>query len=265
MRDREKAVEERYARLAREGEARECSEAGMIELYSPEELSSVPEEVTSSGCACGNPLSHVEVEPGATILDLGSGAGMDCFLASRRVGQEGKVIGVDATQEMLDKARKAAQKLGISNVEFRKGDLHSLPAEDGSVDLVTSNCVINLVRDKSRVFQEAFRVLRPGGKLVVSDRVLLGSLPEGAGDHLDLWSACVSGALQEGEYLSLIERAGFDRVEVIYRRSFDEGQARSLAEGLKKEVESQGKELDLETAVRSYMAVASDIVTARRP
>jgi len=181
--------------------------------YSRQELASVPAG-SELGLGCGNPLALASLRGGETVLDLGSGAGFDCFLAAARVGGDGKVIGVDMTPEMLDRARENARRGGYGNVEFRLGEIENLPVADASVDLLISNCVINLSVDKARVFAEAFRVLRPGGRLAISDIVLLGELPESLRESPAAYSACVSGALPRGEYLELIRRAGFEQVGV---------------------------------------------------
>lgn len=175
--------------------------------YSDEELKNVPE--ANLGLGCGNPLALGEVHEGDTVLDLGSGAGMDCFLAARKVGPTGHVIGVDMTDEMLDKARENAVKHGISNVEFRKGYIHELPIEDASIDVIISNCVINLAPDKFAVFRDAHRVLKKGGRMFISDIVLLAELTPEQRKDPELIGGCVGGAILKKDYLALIEEAGF--------------------------------------------------------
>ena len=155
---------------------------------------------------------------GEVVLDLGSGGGLDAFIAARIVGPEGKVIGVDMTEEMLDVARKNAEKMGIENVEFRKGDIEDLPVKDQTVDVVISNCVINLAPDKDKVFREAYRVLKPGGRFSVSDIVTVGDLPEGVKDNPDEWASCVSGAIDGGSYMEKLRNAGFKDVKELARR-----------------------------------------------
>ena len=162
---------------------------------------------TSRGC--GTPLEIARVQPGETVLDLGSGGGLDCFYASKMVGASGRVIGVDMTDEMLALANENAKKVGATNVEFRKGELENLPVENESVDVIISNCVINLSPDKERVFAEAFRVLKPGGRVAFSDIVARVEMPEFLRTNMGSWAACVSGAIQEKEYLAQMQAAGF--------------------------------------------------------
>lgn len=188
--------------------------------YSREELSSVPQGA-ELGLGCGNPLALASLLEGETVLDLGCGAGFDCFLAAARVGDSGRVIGVDMTPEMLDRARDNARRGGYGNVEFRLGEIENLPVADASIDLLISNCVINLATDKPRVFREAFRALKPGGRLAISDIVLLGELPETLRASVSAYTGCVSGALPREEYLELIRRAGFERVAVERETPFD--------------------------------------------
>jgi len=182
--------------------------------YSTEELAAVPEGA-NLGLGCGNPVALAELQPGQTVLDLGCGAGLDCFLAARRVGPTGQVIGVDMTPEMLARARANAETGGYSNVEFREGDIEALPVEDASVDVVISNCVLNLVPDKEKAFREIFRVLRPGGYLAVSDIVLLRDLPDEIRNHPGVYASCIGGAIGKDEYLALLRSAGFSAVEVV--------------------------------------------------
>ena len=187
--------------------------------YSEEELTSVPEG-SNLGLGCGNPLAHASIKEGNTVLDLGSGAGFDCFLAAQRVGKTGKVIGVDMTPEMIDAARENALKGGYENVEFRLGEIEHLPVADNSVDLIISNCVINLAPNKEKVFQDAFRVLKSGGKLMISDIVLLTKLPDYVKNSIDAYVGCVSGALLKGDYIKAIKNAGFEDVEILSETSF---------------------------------------------
>lgn len=189
-------------------------EKGYDELiYSEEELRFLPEGVFSLGC--GNPVALASLKEGETVLDLGSGSGLDCFLASKRVGNGGRVIGVDMTPEMIDAARKNARKGNYRNVEFRLGEIENLPVADSSVDLVISNCVINLSPNKKRVFEEVFRVLKPGGRLVISDIVLLSELPVAIKENADAYVSCISGAVEKEEYVNLIIQTGFCDVKVI--------------------------------------------------
>ena len=182
--------------------------------YTDEELGSTPEGA-NLGLGCGNPVAMASLVEGETVLDLGSGAGFDCFLAANRVGKEGKVIGVDMTPEMIEKARENAQKGNYQNVEFRLGEIENIPAADNSVDVVISNCVINLSPDKSRVFQETFRVLKPGGRLMISDIVLLKELPEFIKDSIAAYIGCISGAIMKDDYIEAVKKAGFREVKIM--------------------------------------------------
>ncbi len=180
--------------------------------YSDEEINNVPE--ANLGLGCGNPTALGKITEGDVVLDLGSGAGFDCFLAAKKVGKTGKVIGIDMTEEMLAKATALSKKYGYSNVEFRLGDIEKLPVEDNSVDVIISNCVINLAPDKSKVFKESYRVLKSGGKMYVSDIVLLKELSEEQKNDEALLSGCVAGALLKHDYIGKIEEAGF-KVKVL--------------------------------------------------
>jgi len=187
--------------------------------YSEEEIESVPEGA-NLGLGCGNPVALASLKEGETVLDLGSGAGFDCFLAANKVGKNGKVIGVDMTPEMIDKARKNSRKGRYRNVEFRLGEIENLPVADGTVDVVISNCVINLSPDKKRVFEEAFRALKPNGRLMVSDIVLLSDLPESIKKNVQAYVECVAGAEMKDKYLELIEEAGFQEIKIIEESQF---------------------------------------------
>ena len=181
--------------------------------YSEDEMLGVPEG-SNLGLGCGNPLAIASLEVGDVVLDLGSGAGFDSFLAAKKVGETGKVFGVDMTDEMLETAKKNASKGGFTNVEFRKGDIEDLPLEDNSIDVVISNCVINLAPDKEKVFREAYRVLKTGGRLMVSDVVLKKPLPEELRNDKELLVGCVSGAVLKEEYLNLLKSAGFADITI---------------------------------------------------
>ena len=187
--------------------------------YSEEQMDAVPEGA-NLGVGCGNPTAIDSLRPGDTVVDLDSGAGMDAFLAARQVGPEGHVIGVDMTDAMLEKARANAKATGVENVEFRKGRIEELPIEDASVDVIISNCVINLSPEKDRVYAEAYRVLRPGGRVMVSDIVLERELPAAVLGSIDAYIGCVGGASQREEYLETIAKAGFREVRVQREASF---------------------------------------------
>jgi len=225
--DDERIVDEvkaRYGRIAEGSESSCCGPApccGSIEEsvsagigYTPADLAAVPEGA-NLGLGCGAPLAFLDPRPGETVLDLGSGAGFDAFLAARKVGPSGRVIGVDMTPAMIERARGNAVKAGLGNVEFREGRLEALPVESASVDAITSNCVINLVPDKAKVFVEAARVLRAGGRLVVSDIVLDGRLPEALERDVLAYVGCVAGAMQRHAYFGALEAAGFTAVELL--------------------------------------------------
>jgi SAM-dependent methyltransferase len=186
-------------------------------LYQVYELDDLPSSVTGASAGCGNPTAIAELQPGEVVLDLGSGGGIDCFLAARKVGATGRVIGLDMTPDMIKLARRNAKKVGASNVEFRYGEMEDIPLPDESVDVIISNCVINLSPDKDSVFSEAYRVLRPGGRMSVSDIVVDGELPQPLRDSLDVWAGCIAGALAESDYLSKIRAAGFEEIEILSR------------------------------------------------
>jgi arsenite methyltransferase len=221
-----KYVRDRYARAANQGSsccqpAASCCGGGretdLISKsigYTDQDLKAVPEGA-NLGLGCGNPLALASLREGETVLDLGSGAGFDCFLAARQVGKTGKVIGVDMTPEMLDKARGNAKRGDFTNVEFRLGEIENLPVADNQVDIVISNCVINLSPAKERVFQEAFRTLKPGGRLMVSDIVLLRELPEEIRNSVAAYTACVAGAETKESYLGAIRKAGFQEIRIL--------------------------------------------------
>ena len=183
-------------------------------IYDSTDLESLPDEVAELSLGCGDPVTLASLEPGQTVLDLGSGGGIDCFLAGKRVGETGRVIGIDMTAEMIEKARANKDNMGAENVEFRLGEIEHLPVADETADVVISNCVINLSPDKPQVFREAYRVLRPGGRLAVSDIVTDGTLPERIKDNLSAWVGCLAGALDVKEYTAAIESAGFVDVKL---------------------------------------------------
>jgi arsenite methyltransferase len=195
--------------------------------YSERDLENIPDS-SILGLGCGNPVALASLKEGETVLDLGSGGGIDVFLASKKVGPHGKVIGVDMTKEMLEKAEASALKYGYSNVEFRLGEIENLPIEDETIDAIISNCVINLSPDKLKVFQEAYRVLKPNGRLMVSDIVTQGELPEDVRKSFDAWAGCIAGALEKSEYLDTIKRAGFKNIKIISEKAY----AMNLSEDL---------------------------------
>jgi arsenite methyltransferase len=187
--------------------------------YSEAEMNAVPEGA-NLGFGCGNPVAIASLKEGDVVLDLGSGAGFDAFLAAQRVGKTGRVIGVDMTPEMLERARANAEKGGYKNVEFRSGEIEKIPVEDNSIDVIISNCVINLSPDKVKVFEEAFRVLKPGGRLMVSDLVLVKELPAALKESVEAYVGCLAGAIMKNDYLKFIAMAGFKDVKVISESSY---------------------------------------------
>jgi SAM-dependent methyltransferase len=189
-------------------------------LYSGNDLKDLPDSVSGISMGCGNPVALADLREGETVLDLGSGGGLDVFLAAKQVGPRGRVIGLDMTEEMIRLARSNAEKVGYANVNFIQSEMERMNVDDGSVDVIISNCVINLSPDKDRVFKEAFRVLKPSGRMMISDIVTNGDLPE-ALTRSSAWSGCIAGALDEGVYLDKLRRAGFERVEIVSRDFFD--------------------------------------------
>jgi arsenite methyltransferase len=187
--------------------------------YSEDDLKNIPDGANLA-LGCGNPTAHASIQEGETVLDLGSGGGLDCFIAANKVGKTGKVIGIDMTPAMLSRARENAVKGNYDNVEFRLGEIENLPVADNSVDLIISNCVINLSPDKEQVFREAFRVLKPGGRLMVSDIVLLKELPEAIRNNAQAYANCIGGAIMKDQYLGAIENAGFNNVEIMKQSNF---------------------------------------------
>jgi arsenite methyltransferase len=248
LKDKEvkKTVKRAYAKIAVESEAcSSCCSCGCNDQnagqeisksigYSDEELNVVPE--ANLGLGCGNPTALGHIKEGDVVLDLGSGAGFDCFLAAKKVGPSGQVIGVDMTEEMVDKAKAIAAKYEYTNVEFRLGDIENLPVENESVDVVISNCVINLVPDKSKVFNEAYRVLKNGGRIYVSDIVLLKELSDKQKTNKELLAGCVAGALLKNDYVRKIELAGFEVKILSEDKEISERQYQGIAlESLKLE------------------------------
>ncbi|NPV73533.1 MAG: arsenite methyltransferase [Pelotomaculum sp.] len=233
-----------------------CNRAVTEGLYSPDELAGLPEEAAAAVFGCGNPSALAELREGEVVLDLGSGAGLDVLLSARRVGPRGKVYGLDMTDEMLAAARANQARAGIENVEFLKGYLEEIPLPDNAVDVIISNCVINLTADKDRVLREAFRVLKPGGRLAVSDIVVRRPLPLKVRQSLAAWAGCVAGALQEQEYREKLAAAGFVDIGVEITRVYDTGSqaAAALLPGLTDEERRQ-----------TGGALASAFIRAKKP
>jgi SAM-dependent methyltransferase len=226
--DIHKAVEQRYSSMAT-NDASCCGDGAcggsdtLIQIgYRPEELADLPDEALM-GLGCGSPVDMAGISEGEKVLDLGSGGGIDVFLAARRVGSSGRVIGVDMSEPMLERARANAARIDAGNVEFRHGLIEDMPVADAEVDVVLSNCVINLAADKPAVFREAFRVLAPGGRLVVSDLVAVAPIPAKVASDPEGWASCVGGTLPEAEYLAGITAAGFDELEVLSRSDSADG------------------------------------------
>jgi ubiquinone/menaquinone biosynthesis C-methylase UbiE len=229
----------------------------VTQLYETDDLMSLPDDVTGLSLGCGDPVTLASLQPGQTVLDLGSGGGIDCFLAAKRVGETGRVIGVDMTAQMIEKARVNKAKMGVENVEFRLGEIEHLPVADETVDVVISNCVINLSPDKPQVFRDTFRVLRPGGRIAVSDIVTDGDLPAEIKNDLSAWAGCVAGAWDAKDYVAAIEAAGFVDVELkpVYMD--------------KKTIDAAADQLDLGDVAREdeslYKSIYSAKVTGVKP
>ena len=226
-------------------------------LYPIDLLATLPEGESTVSYGCGDPITLASLQPGQIVLDLGSGAGLDCFFAAKKVGETGHVIGVDMTPEMLERARDSAKRLGLSNVEFRQGFIENLPVESNTVDVIISNCVINLSPDKSKVFAEAFRVLKPGGKFAVSDIVTDGPLPEAVKQSLSAWAGCVAGAVEVKDYIGMMEAVGFTNVSVT-PVFFDKEDVDSALDEMKLDVNEYPRE-------NVYKAVYSAKITAYKP
>jgi SAM-dependent methyltransferase len=214
------SVREHYANLARSqnsccGDSCGCAN----DIYTPDLITDIPEDVTGFTLGCGDTITLAKLQPGETVLDLGSGGGLDCFLAARQVGETGRVIGVDMTPAMLERARASALRLGIGNTEFRQGYIEDLPIADASVDVIISNCVINLSPDKPRVISEIYRVLKTGGRLAVSDTVTNRELPEQIRNDMQSWNQCGSGALTVDQYAEILLSSGFDGVHIAPKGS----------------------------------------------
>lgn len=256
------AVREHYAERIKNnasccGGSTDCCSTSDSNLYPADLLTTLPEGESAVSYGCGDPITLASLQLGQVVLDLGSGAGLDCFFAAKKVGATGRVIGVDMTPEMIERATASAQRMGIANVEFRYGYIESLPVDSNTVDVIISNCVINLSPDKRAVFTEAFRVLKPGGKLAVSDIVTDGPLPEAVKKSLSAWAGCVAGAVEAKEYIGMMESVGFTDVSVT-PVFFDKQTVDSALDDMKLDVKQYPRE-----AV--YKAVYSAKITAHKP
>ena len=230
------AVQSKYGEAARrvrqggacDSSATPCCDPISSNLYAANEIESLPQEALAASLGCGNPTALAQLRPGEHVLDLGSGGGIDVLLSAKRVGPTGKAYGLDMTDEMLALARENQRKAGVENVEFLKGEMEKIPLPEGSVDVVISNCVINLSADKERVLREAFRVLRPGGRLAVSDVVVRGSVPADIRRSVELWVGCIAGALEESEYRTRLAAAGFTDITIEPTRTYGVEDARQF-------------------------------------
>jgi SAM-dependent methyltransferase len=234
-----------------------CCDPVTGNLYSETEKSGLPENAVRASLGCGNPTALIDLRPGETVLDLGSGGGIDVLLSARRVGPTGKAYGLDMTDEMLALARENQRQAGVKNVEFLKGEMENIPLADASLDVVISNCVINLSTDKSRVLREAFRVLKPGGRFAVSDVVARGDVPEPVRRSMALWVGCIAGALEEGEYRAMLAAAGFVDVSVEPTRVYEVEDARRF-------LEDAGVDVDT-IAAQAAGSLMSAFVRASKP
>lgn len=214
------------------------------DLYSDVEKGALPEKAVAASLGCGNPTALAKLQPGEVVLDLGSGGGIDVILSAKRVGPTGKAYGLDMTDEMLALARENQKKAGVENVEFLKGAIENVPLPDNSVDVIISNCVINLSGDKDRVLAESFRVLKPGGRFAVSDVVVRGSVPADVRKSMELWVGCIAGALEENEYREKLARAGFESIDVEATRIYRVEEARAFLEAAGLDPETVGPQID---------------------
>ena len=233
------AIQEKYGQAAERARTAEgkagccgpscgCGDPITADLYGADQTEGLPQTAVTASLGCGNPTALIELKAGETVLDLGSGGGIDVLLSARRVGPSGKVYGLDMTDEMLALARENQQKAGATNVEFLKGEIEHIPLPDNSVDVIISNCVINLSADKGRVLREAFRVLKPSGRFAVSDVVVRGEVPDAIRKSMELWVGCVAGALHEDDYKRLLTAAGFEGIEVEPWRIYQVDDARQF-------------------------------------
>src|SRR5271169_2497689 len=232
-------VKEKYGSAARavalSGNLQACCDPGLrccdpitTNLYSSGEKGLIPEKAVLASLGCGNPTALIDLRPGETVLDLGSGGGIDVLLSARRVGSTGKAYGLDMTDEMLALARENQRRAGVGNAEFLKGEIENIPLPDNSVDVVISNCVINLSADKDKVLREAFRVLKPGGRFAVSDVVVRGEVPEEVRRSMEMWVGCIAGALHDYEYIGKLAKAGFHDIEIEPTRVYGIEDARQF-------------------------------------
>ena len=250
MTDIREAVRQKYSQAALRASsccgtsASECDSPITSNLYSALETSELPEAAVLASLGCGNPTALAELKAGEAVLDLGSGGGIDVLLSARRVGPSGKAYGLDMTDEMLSLARENQKKAGATNVEFLKGEIEHIPLPDNSVDVIISNCVINLSADKDQVIREAFRVLKPGGRFAVSDVVTRGQVPEALRRDMLLWVGCIAGALEENEYKSKLNAAGFENANIEPTRVYRVEDAREFLAGKGIDVDAMAKEVD---------------------
>ncbi len=221
-----------------------CGDPITSQLYDAGETTGLPEGAVLASLGCGNPTALAALHPGETVLDLGSGGGIDVLLSAQRVGPTGKAYGLDMTDEMLALARENQRKAGVTNVEFLKGEIENIPLPDGSVDVIISNCVINLSADKRRVLGEAFRVLRPGGRFAVSDVVVRGQLPSEVRRSIEAWVGCVAGALEEEEFKTLLAQQGFEEIGIEPTRIYRFDDAKALLQGAGLDAEVLAREVD---------------------
>lgn len=256
MRNVRETVKEKYGEIARgvsEGKEAGCCSSSCCggskdpissDLYSSSETMLLPEGAVAASLGCGNPTALAELRKGETVLDLGSGGGIDVLLSARRVGPTGKAYGLDMTDDMLALSRENQAKSGLTNVEFLKGEIEHIPLPDNSVDVIISNCVINLSGDKRQVLREAFRVLKPGGRFAVSDVVVHGPVPEVVRRNMELWIGCVAGALEEEEFRALLVESGFEDVDIEPTRVYSSEDARSFLESAGLDVDSVAPEIE---------------------
>jgi SAM-dependent methyltransferase len=221
-----------------------CCDPITSNLYGIEEAGAVPDKALQASLGCGNPTALAELKPGETVLDLGSGGGIDVILSARRVGPVGKAYGLDMTDEMLALAQENKRRSGLTNVEFLRGEIENIPLPANSVDVIISNCVINLSGDKDRVLQEAFRVLKPGGRFAVSDVVMRGDVPAAIRKSMELWVGCIAGALSESDYRAKLAQAGFTGIDVEVTRVYQAEDARTFLAAAGLDVEAAAKEID---------------------